>query len=537
MANTSAGKGAIDMDGFRLRRFVERLVDMGEVEVHEAPVALTKLSTVIEGTDKAVLFKQAGPERAELVAKTAGNRRRLAAAFGVADDRLYDEYHRRLADAQKEVVEVPSGDAPVHQVVLTGKDIDLTRLPFHPQHAFDGSCYMSSAIDFTVDPATGRRNVGCRRLSLRNRTSCGTNVTAPSDLKRIYTAAVERGQRLPISFAVGAHPLDFVAATTRTPGDELQRIAGFRGERMAAVKSVTNDILVPADVEMVLEGYLDEHGYVEPEGPFGEYMGYYGSIHMDPVFHCTAITMRRDVLHHTLLHGSALVMDQTDSNVITALRCEAEAMAILRKVVKEPVAISSRSFAGGSSGLRVSIRQSRPGEARDAIKALFEGIHRIKHVWVVDDDIDIENEAQFEWAMGTRFQAHRDLVVLTGMKGMTMDPSLEGEKTGAKAGFDCTMPIERRGQIPMTRCAAKPFTGPARWQTVEQALSAQPMFYADIVEGLGSDDGREVACRLDELREKGKLGRDRDGRYHLVSGKPGVTAIVGELYHDPNDGA
>ena len=537
MANSVGGRPAIDMDKFRLRRFVERLIEMGEVEVHDAPVPLTRLSTVIEGTSKAVLFRHAGPERVEMVAKTAGNRRRLAAAFGVAEGKEGDEYQRRLADDGGKVVEVPSGEAPVHQVKLTGGQVDLARLPFHPQHANDGSCYMSSAIDFTVDPQTGRRNVGCRRLSLRNRTECGTNVTAPSDLKRIYTAAVARGERLPVSFTVGTHPLDLVAATTRLPGDELARMAAFRGAALPVVKSLTNDILVPADAEMVLEGYLDERGYVEPEGPFGEYMGYYGAIHMDPVFHCTAITMRSDVLHHTLLHGSALVMDQTDSTVITAMRGEVEAMEILRRVVKEPIAVSSRSFAGGSSGLRVSIRQSRSGEARDAIKALFDGIHRIKNVWVFDEDVDIEDERMVEWAFGTRFQAHRDLIVFHGIKGMTMDPSLNGEKVGAKAGFDCTFPVERKGQLPIVRCAAKSFTGPARWQTVEQALGQQPMFYADIVEGLGSDDGREVACRLDELRVKGRLGRDRDGRYHLIEGKPGVTGIVGDLYHDPNDGA
>ena len=81
------------------------------------------------------------------------------------------------------------------------------------------------------------------------------------------------------------------------------------------------------------------------------------------------------------------------------------------------------------------------------------------------------------------------------------------------------------------------FKGPARYQNVEQALSASPMFYADIVDALGSDDGREVACALDELRQSGKLGRDRDGRYHLHATKRGSTGIVGELYHDPNDGA
>ena len=168
----------IDVEKYRLRRFVERLVDMGEVEIHDEPVPLTGLSPIIERTEKALLFKRAGPEQLEIVAKTAGSRRRLAAAFETGEDKLHDEYFRRLANPQP-VVEVPSDEAAVHEVHITGKDVDLTKLPFHPQHAYDGSCYLSSAIDYTVDPATGRRNVGCRRLSLRNRYETGTNVTAP----------------------------------------------------------------------------------------------------------------------------------------------------------------------------------------------------------------------------------------------------------------------------------------------------------------------------------------------------------------------
>ena len=123
--------------------------------------------------------------------------------------------------------------------------------------------------------------------------------------------------------------------------------------------------------------------------------------------------------------------------------------------------------------------------------------------------------------------------------GMTMDPSLQGRRTGAKAGFDCTRPFGKDGQIPLTRCAAKIYSGaPAKFKNVEEALAAGPKFYSQVVEGLGSNDGREIALGLDELRQKGKLGRDRDGRYHLVTnGKAGVTAIVGELYHDPNHGA
>src|SRR5580704_215064 len=525
----------LDFDKYRLRNFVDRLIQAGEVEIHDKPVPLTGLSPIIERTEKAILFKKAGPEQVEMVAKTAGNRKRLAAAFETTEEKLYEEYFKRLANPQP-LVEVPSGDAPVHEIKITGKDVDLTKLPFHPQHAMDGSCYMSSAIDYVIDPATGRRNVGCRRLSLRNRYETGTNVTAPSDLKRIYTACVARGQKLPITFTAGTHPLDFFAATTRQPGDELALVASFRGEPAPVVKSLTNDILVPADAEVTLEGYLDERGYVEPEGPFGEYMGYYGSIHMDPVFHCTAITMRADVLHHTLLHGSAFKLDETDSAVISAMRAEAEAMRILKTCVREPVAVYLREMSGGSNTLRVSIRQRVYGEARNAIAALLGGIRVLKHVYVFDEDIDIHDDRQVEWAMGTRFQADQDLMVLHGIMGMTMDPSLQGRRTGAKAGFDCTRPFGHDGEIPLMRCAAKVSSGPARYQTAEQALGSGPMFYADIVEGLGSRDGREVACALDDLRKAGKLSRDRDGRYYLEASKPGTTGIIGALYHDPNAG-
>ncbi len=526
---------SIDLDKYRLRRFVERLIDLGEVEIHDEPVPLTGLSAIIEATDKALLFRNAGPERLEIAAKTGGNRRRLAAAFDTTEAKLYDEYFKRLNSPQP-LVEVPSDEAPVHAIKITGKDVDLTRLPFHPQHAFDGSCYLSSAIDYTIDPQTGRRNVGCRRLSLRNRYEAGTNVTAPSDLKRIYTACAARRERLPVTFTIGGHPLDFVAATTRQPVDELALVANFRGEPAPVVKSLTNDILVPADAEIIIEGFLDERGYCEPEGPYGEYMGYYGAIHMDPVFHCTAVTMRRDALHHTLLHGSAFVLDQTDSTVITAMRTEAEAMKLLRATIAEPVAVSVREHSGGGATLRVAIRQHAAGEARAAIEALFKGIMRLKTIYVFDHDIDINDDRQVDWSLGTRFQADEDLIVLQGMQGQTMDPSLNGRRTGAKAGFDCTRRFGREGDLTYTRCAAKIFAGPPRFQTVEQALSAGPMFYADVVEALGSDDGREIACALDALRQDGRLGRDREGRYHLVAGTPGITGIVGELYHDPNEG-
>src|SRR5882724_3934748 len=107
MNQKTRGASTIDLEKYRLRRFLERLIDMGEVAIHHEPVPLTGLSAIIEGTDRAVLFKQAGPERLEIVAKTAGSRMRLAAAFETSAGELYDEYFKRLANPQP-LVEVPS---------------------------------------------------------------------------------------------------------------------------------------------------------------------------------------------------------------------------------------------------------------------------------------------------------------------------------------------------------------------------------------------------------------------------------------------
>ena len=211
-------------------------------------------------------------------------------------------------------------------------------------------------------------------------------------------------------------------------------------------------------------------------------------------------------------------------------------MRILKNIVQEPIAVSSRSLSGGSGHLRISLRQHRHGEARNAILGIFAAMPQIKHVYVFDEDIDPADDGQCDWAFGTRFQADEDIVLVTGMMGRPMDPSLNGKRTGAKAGFDCTMPFGRAKAIVLTRCAAKEFGGAARFQTVEQALESAPHYYSHLVEAVGSSDGREVAVALDELRAQGRLGRDKDGRYHLTEGTPGETAIVGELYHDPNKG-
>ena len=504
----------MDTEQFRLRAFVESLIDQGEVHVHDEPVPLTKMAGYLDGNEKSVLFRKAGPEGAEVVGNLLGNRARIGLAFGMDRADVPEEISRRIR-AKQPVVEIASDAAPVHQVVLTGDQAVLTGLPVHLQHAMDGGPYISASIDYARDPDTGLANAGIRRMMLRGATEAGVDFTAPSDLQAIFRKIQEKGERLPVSYVVGSHPIDLLSASLRVPGDELELLASLRAAPLAVVKGVTNDVLVPADAEYVLEGYLDPAGWTEEEGPFGEFLGYYGIMKRNPVFCLTAITKRRDALFQTAtISGKALV--NTDTAHIGTILTEVAVWDALRTAVREPVAVCATASSGGLFNTRVAIRQRVPGEARNAIAAVLGSIADTKNVFVVDEDVDVTSDAQMDWALATRFQPDRDVVVQKGFRIIPLDPSLEGARTGAKAGFDLTLPFGQRHRVDMTVSVPPTFDDiPARFQTVEDALSGGVKSFAELVGALGSDDGREVVLALDELRRAGRLARQEDGRYML----------------------
>ena len=239
------------------------------------------------------------------------------------------------------------------------------------------------------------------------------------------------------------------AATMRMPIDELALIAALAGraagrgemrdQRPAACRPTPN---------YILEGYLDEHGHVEPEGPYGEFLGYYGGVKRNPVFHLTAITHRRDALFQTATISGAN-MAHTDTALLCALRTEAMVWRALRnRRSRGQGASMPRLASGGMFNVRVAMQQRVPGEARNAIAAVFASLANVKHVFVVDPDIDIFSDAQMEWALATRFQADRDLVVQRrNARQCRSTHRSRRDANGAKAGFDLTLPLLAPGTV------------------------------------------------------------------------------------------
>jgi UbiD family decarboxylase len=381
----------------------------------------------------------------------------------------------------------------------------------------DGAPYISASIDFVKDPDTGWTNVGVRRLMLRGRRTAGVDVVAPSDLRAIYLAHSKRGERLPIAFAVGTHPIDHVAATMRIPTDELALIASLRAQPLAVVKCVTNDLLVPADAEYIIEGYLDERGHIEPEGPYGEFLGYYGGVKKNPLFHVTAITHRRDAIFQTATI-SGRTMAHTDTSQLCALRTEVTVWRALETAVREVKAVYANAATGGMFNVRIALQQRVPGEARNAIAAAFASLANVKHVFVVDPDIDIFSDAQMDWALATRFQADRDLVVQDGLRAMPLDPSLGGSHIGAKAGFDLTLPLLRPGEKRALehRVPSPPTYEGERFASLEAALESGPKLFEQLMAASGSRDGREIVRWLEDIGASRRITRDEEGRYQFV---------------------
>jgi 2,5-furandicarboxylate decarboxylase 1 len=156
-----------------------------------------------------------------------------------------------------------------------------------------------------------------------------------------------------------------------------------------------------------------------------------------------------------------------------------------------------------------------PGEARNAIGACMGALANCKNVYVVDPDVDIFSDEQMDWAMATRFQPDRDLIVMSGMRTLPLDPSLPpGSRVGAKAGYDLTWPFGTHDRLEVRVPAPPTFAG-KRFPSVEAALADGPKFFEELMVAVGSRDGREVVRTLGGLRDKLALDRDGEGRYSI----------------------
>jgi 2,5-furandicarboxylate decarboxylase 1 len=419
-----------------LRSFLAELSEHKELlRVEETVKPRFEITAVL----KEVLGEQGGPavifDNVEGYPgkKVAGNllasRHKLALALGCRVNELRDVYLEKRSAALKP--ELVSGPAPCQEEVITGEPDLPALLPAPFFHEGDAGPYLTAGVLMAKDPLSGMLNTGIHRLQLKGKNRLGVFLSNPP-LSDYFRQAEQDGKPLPAAVALGLHPAEILAAAVSLKKEMAGKLAlagALAGRPVPLVPAKTIDLPVPALAEIVLEGELLP-GIREAEGPFGESSGYYFQ-GPSPVMAVRAVTLRRNPLLPVILPWGA------ETEVILSAFSGAELWQELNRLMPEVLDVAflpgSFTFQGV---IKVAASLSR-AEVRRLIHLALNLDRRLKHVLVVDEDVDIHNPREVLWALATRFQGAKDLLCLPGLEGYVIDPSAEDGET-SKVGFDAT---------------------------------------------------------------------------------------------------
>ncbi len=418
------------------RTMLARMEAAGHLRRIHKPIKPQHISALCAQASAAILCEAVEGYDIPVVGGLFWTRARTAAALNWPESDLGKRF---AAGAAKPLSPIIVTEAPCQETALIGDDVDLTALPIPFMHEKDGGPYISAGVVFAHESGLGL-NAGCYRLMFRTSRELGIDLFTASDLRRIYSSSFARGEALPIAVAIGVHACEHMAAAYKAPAgvSEMEIAGGLRGEPVRLVRGKTVDALVPADAEIILEGELLPNGWTADEGPFGEFAGMQGDLKHNPLFRVTAITHRKNPIFFAL-------QMPWENDWLNGPATEAACMRILAIAGIQVTAV--RATEGGCCGwsIVVAIRK-RAGEGKNVIAALL-ALPVVKQVIVTDDDIDIYDANQVEWAVTFRCQADKDIVILSGMKAKHVDPSVRpwemrpGElPLTAKFGIDATIP-------------------------------------------------------------------------------------------------
>jgi UbiD family decarboxylase len=348
-------------------------------------------------------------------------------------------------------------DGPVFENVITGDAVDVTIFPTPKWHDDDGGRYIGTgSFNVTRDPDEGWINCGTYRVMIHDAKTVGFYIS-PGKHGRIQRDKYQaRNEPMPIAIVVGCDPMSFLMASSEVPYGvcEYDVIGGIRGEAVDVVKAPITGLPVPANAEIVIEGYV-QPGRVLPEGPFGEWMGYYGSGARDePAMDIKAIYHR----NNPILLGCA---PQRAPDEIARYRALTRSGIIRENIAKAGVpdvtAVWAHEVGTARLLLGVAVKQRYPGHSKQAghVAAMcHSGAYAGRYVIVVDDDIDVSNLEELIWAMLTRSDPATSIDIIRGAWSTPLDPRIEPERkakgdfTNSRAIIDACRPWHWRDQFP-----------------------------------------------------------------------------------------
>jgi len=438
-----------------LRRWLNHLADTGRLAVMRSGVPLEyRLAAIAKKLDghQAAYFPHPGGHSVPVVSGFMSKRAWIAEALGVSEADLLARF-RDAAARPVRCREVPPAEAPCLQIAHRDCDVrKVLPIPTHSEH--DNGPYITAGVVIARNPVTGVQNVSINRIQVHSKDRLAMLIL-PRHLMAYYKAAESRNQGLAVAVAIGVDPLTLLASQAIGPldWDELEVAGALHGAPLRVVKCRTNEVRVPAECEIVIEGRILP-SVREPEGPFGEFPRYYSSREQRQVIAVDAISHRHNPIYHTIVPA------EMEHLLLGSIPREATLLAHLQHSFPNVLDVHLPVGGVGRYHLYVKLRKSHEGQPKNVICAAFGAHYDIKQVVVVDEDVDIHDPQQVEWAVATRFQADRDLIVIPGAQGSVLDPSttvgqdssdamipthLQG--LSAKMGLDATKPVVYREHV------------------------------------------------------------------------------------------
>ena len=454
MSATLTREPAANVLDTRFRSALARMAERGRLQAYTAEAdPHLEISGIMKRLDggPALMFTNVKGYDTPVVGNFLACQENCEAAFGVDFASIRDFVVRAIGGP------IPPQHvtrAPVHEHVMT-ENIDLGKiLPALYHTPADSGRFISSGVIVTCDPETKVYNASYHRLQLGAGNRTAIQLDNGRHLRVAWERAKARGEALPIAICIGTDiALQYTAATmgSQMPEsrDELAVAGGLAGRALPVVDAITQPLVVPAETEYILEGRILPDATIT-EGPFGEFIGYLSAVGEAPIVEITAVTHRAKPIYHAINgYGRETVM-------LRKYVLEASLLSVLRPAV--PIVIDAEMTAGGLHRFHAVIQvrktmKQHDGLQRNAILAAFGALKDLDLVIAVDDDIDIRNPADVEYALATRMEASKDLILIPNARGHEyVRIGQNGIRT--KLGIDATVPFEDRPRF--TRAQFKP---------------------------------------------------------------------------------
>jgi len=407
-----------------MRNFIEKMRENGLVmDIEEEVSSVYEAPKIAAGTDKLVFFHKLDGSHRSVMNVTA-SRKAIALALGYDEDLVVENLSK--ADYSGEINNAGR---------LTMESANLTSLPVMKHFPLDAGRYLTSAVVFSG--YDGVRNASIHRMLVLDENHLAARLVEGRHTHTLLKKALENGEKLPVAITIGTHPAVTFASCTRVPENkELNFAAEIMGGSLD-VYECPNGVLVP-DAEIVLEGFIGSD--MTDEGPFVDITGTYDPVRPAPVIEITGMHIKNNPIFHGILPAG------NEHKLLMGMPYEPKIYRTVAGVTTVRDVILTTGGCGYLHGV-VKIRKNTEGDGKNVIMAAFAAHTSLKHVVVVDEDIDIRNMEDVEYAIATRVRGDRDLMVITGVRGSSLDPSRIGDGLNVKIGIDATMEMGKKDEF------------------------------------------------------------------------------------------